>query len=388
MERSRTYKFLTLILMTGSMIYANEKPQCKDGVCPYQPSKKNHEVKPEDAVVNHNAVIEVTVENFESVVKNSTKPVVVDFYATWCQPCKIMKPIFTELAQEEKEWTFVAIDGDKYSALTASCGVKAFPTFVVFKNGAQWGKIEGGRSKEQFMPEFKKIIASEQPFALSQADVIMELLTAISIEDVNAIKKSIAGGVDLNGTLETLQGNLSALSVAILTGSEEIIDLLIKSGAKMDKSVEELTNKQINVSVVMIESLQKNFDYIKNKIAALPAPIKQVVKMSGAELGMQFVQVMESQDELKKLIDRGADVNTVFMLGKNQTVPICMAMLMNNIVAIDTFIAAGASLSIEIIDENGVKKSLEQGIKDDIETYNQGIIRIRERFAFALSKNK
>ena len=217
MKRIKLFTFAMFVVMTGSAIGSEQNMVCKDGVCSYDPNK--HTIKPqqEASVKSQTVVIELTGENFESFVKNSTKPVIVDFYATWCQPCTAIKPLFAELAKEEQNMVFAAIDGDKNRTIAAQCGVRAFPSFVIFKNGVQWGKIEGGMPKDQLITEFKKIVDLNQPMTASQAEILMGLLMAISGRDLEAIKKSIASGVDLNGTVETPQGTLSAMSVAIIT---------------------------------------------------------------------------------------------------------------------------------------------------------------------------
>lgn len=380
----------SLILMGGLMSFAEEKMVCKDGICIIEEHKNTPVGIQEEkkATAQESSVIEITTENFDIIVKNGKKPVVVDFYATWCQPCTYIKPIFAELAQEEKNWIFAAVDIDKSPMIMQNCGVQVIPTFVVFKNGIQWGMVKGGLSKEQLIEEFKKIMVMDSPVVRSQSDRVLELFMAINQRNLDAVKKLIAAGTDLNLTLETPQGNFSSLNIAIISGTEEVIDLLISSGAVMDKTVEESMKKHIDISANMIEILQKNFNYAKNRIIALSVPIKQVVKIHGPELGQQFKRAMVNPLELKNLIEQGADVNAIFGLGNNETTPIYLAIVLNNNAAIDMLIDAGALLSIEITNEHGCKKSVEEGIKEDIESYNQGIIKSRERLAYALSKVK
>lgn len=391
MKRTITYAMISLVAMGGLMSYAEEKMECKDGVCSIESSKNAAvAVQEEKKVVPQENVIEITTDSFDNVVKNAAKPVVIDFYATWCQPCTAIKPIFAELAHEEKDWVFGAIDIDKNPTIMQNCGVQAVPTFIVFKNGIQWGMIKGGLPKEQLMQELKKIAAMEKPAERSQSqqERMFELLTAINQRNSDAVKKCIAGGVDVNGLFESPQGSFCPLTIAIMSGTEEMIDILISSGARMDAAVQEASKKQIDASLSMTEALQKNFDYINKRIAALPLPIKQAVKISGPELGRQFMMAVSNGVELKKLIDQGADVNTILTLGKNQITPICLAMILDNKDAIDMLIDAGALLSLEVINEFGSKESLENGIKRDIENYRQGIIKSRERLAYALSKTK
>lgn len=387
MKIAQAYALITLVLMISTNIYSQDGMVCKDGVCTFNPKTTVTEINQEPKA-EFNEIIELTQENFDAVINNKDKTVIVDFYASWCQPCKFMKPIFEELARQETGYIFAAIDGDKNRALSSRTGVNAFPTFVVFKGGVQWGKIEGGRPKDQLMAEFKRIDAQPQPTGASQADRLMELLMAISERNVEAVKKSLATGVDLNQTLETPQGSLAPLTIAVISGTTEIIDLLISSGATLDITLAESIKNQIIASEEMTADLQKSFDYCKNKIASLPAPVIQNCTKSCPDLGIEFLKVMANKDELKKLIDQGADVNVVFPIGKSYSTPLCFAMLMKNKEAMDTLIEAGASLVIEIVNEKGNKQTLHDSIQNDIETYRLGNKASRERLAYAVSKTK
>lgn len=95
-----------------------------------------------------------------------------------------------------------------------------------------------------------------------------------------------------------------------------------------------------------------------------------------------------SSEQLKKLIDQGADVTVVFSLGKNQVTPLYMALAINNKPLMDMLIDAGANLSTEIVNEQGAKVSIENAIKEEIETSKQGMVKSRERLAYAVSKCK
>ena len=96
--------------------------------------------------------IKVNNSNFEEEVLGSDKPVLVDFFATWCGPCKMIAPIIEEIANEYGETVKVCkIDTDEAAALALRYGVSRIPTIMVFNNGEVTAKVEGLRTKEQLL---------------------------------------------------------------------------------------------------------------------------------------------------------------------------------------------------------------------------------------------
>ncbi|MCI8362086.1 MAG: thioredoxin [Clostridia bacterium] len=96
--------------------------------------------------------MKVTTENFEKEVLNSEVPVLVDFFATWCGPCKMMSPIVEELAKEMKGKAKVyKVDTDEEQNLALKYGIMSIPTFIVFRNGEPVGKAVGMRDKEELV---------------------------------------------------------------------------------------------------------------------------------------------------------------------------------------------------------------------------------------------
>lgn len=94
-------------------------------------------------------------ENFENEVLKSDKPVLVDFFANWCGPCKMMSPIMDEIAEELGEKIKVGkIDVDESKELAAKYNVMSIPTIMIIENGEVKKTFVGLRQKDEIMKEF------------------------------------------------------------------------------------------------------------------------------------------------------------------------------------------------------------------------------------------
>ena len=94
----------------------------------------------------------LTTENFTAEVLKSEKPVLVDFYADWCGPCKMVAPIIEEIARDYSEKVKVGkINVDEQSSLAIKYGIQSIPTVLLFKKGEVVQKIVGYRPKESYV---------------------------------------------------------------------------------------------------------------------------------------------------------------------------------------------------------------------------------------------
>ena len=97
------------------------------------------------------SVITLTKENLEQEVLRSDKPVLVDFWASWCGPCRMVSPIVDEIAEERSDIKVGKVNVDEQQMLAAQFSVMSIPTLLVFKNGQVVNQAVGARPKQQIL---------------------------------------------------------------------------------------------------------------------------------------------------------------------------------------------------------------------------------------------
>jgi len=97
------------------------------------------------------SIVHITKENFESIVKNSAKPVLIDFWATWCGPCKMIAPFIEQIAAERDDIIVGKIDVDQEMELAMQFRITSIPTLVLVKNGETAATMVGYRPKADIL---------------------------------------------------------------------------------------------------------------------------------------------------------------------------------------------------------------------------------------------
>lgn len=101
------------------------------------------------------SVLTLTKENFDKEVFQSDKPVLVDFWASWCGSCRMISPIVDEIASENPDIKVAKVNVDEQPALAQQFGVMSIPTIIAFKDGKEINKSVGVRSKQDLVSMVK-----------------------------------------------------------------------------------------------------------------------------------------------------------------------------------------------------------------------------------------
>ena len=104
-------------------------------------------------------IVTFTEDNFDSEVVKSDKPVLVDFWAEWCGPCKMLAPVLDELSDEVEGVKIGKVNIDDFQGLAAKFNIRSIPTLLMFKGGEVIEQIVGVRSKSELKGSLEKAVA-------------------------------------------------------------------------------------------------------------------------------------------------------------------------------------------------------------------------------------
>lgn len=133
---------ISITLIYQELVKGNEEQSIKENTL------KNREEQKVEIMEIKNA------EHFEQEVINESGTVLIDFYATWCMPCKVMSPIIEEIAKEHKEIKVVKIDIDRNEELAIKYNIMSIPTMLIMKNGEVTKTMVGIIEKQDIEKEF------------------------------------------------------------------------------------------------------------------------------------------------------------------------------------------------------------------------------------------
>jgi thioredoxin 1 len=104
------------------------------------------------------AIPSITDDAFQAAVLDADRPVLVDFTAAWCPPCRVMEPVLAALAAERPDLAFVQVDVDANQRTAAAYGVLSMPTFLLFRDGRPIAQLVGARAKGRLESELDRAL--------------------------------------------------------------------------------------------------------------------------------------------------------------------------------------------------------------------------------------
>ena len=140
---------LLVVVIIAASIFINKKSM------QYVQGSNQENIKKESEEENSMNVIKVTNDTFEKEVLNSNIPVLVDFYADWCGPCKMLSPTVDEVANENDDIKVVKVNVDEAQDVAIKYQVMSIPTLVVIKNGNEVNRSVGVIDKEEILSMIK-----------------------------------------------------------------------------------------------------------------------------------------------------------------------------------------------------------------------------------------
>ncbi len=189
------------------------------------------------------SVIRITKDNFDEVLAQTDKPLIIDVFAVWCGPCKQLRPIFHEFAKNnEGRFVCADIDADESKELAASLGVAGLPTVLVYQNKTRIGKIVGFKDAKAFKAAIDDTIstANKKITELSKEQLSAKLQEALHANSLEEVKKYVAAGAEVNGYFPDGMNPLLLALMNAMRATEKtlpIIEYLIDAGASLTDGI-------------------------------------------------------------------------------------------------------------------------------------------------------
>ncbi|MBL4661717.1 MAG: thioredoxin TrxC [Alcanivoracaceae bacterium] len=106
----------------------------------------------------HKKAIETDTKTFNKIINKTTLPVIVDFWAPWCNPCKMMTPIFKQAASQlYGEYLLIKVNTEQEQQLSGQLGIRSIPTLMAFKNGKEMNRMSGAMQLPQLLQWIRSI---------------------------------------------------------------------------------------------------------------------------------------------------------------------------------------------------------------------------------------
>lgn len=218
------------------------------------------------------SVLEINEENFTKLA-NADKPLILDVWGEWCAPCKKMKPIFDELAQNRTDCIFGSLDMQKNEEIVKQLQVRALPTFIVIKSGKEYGRVVGAvvSSSQELRAKIDECLKNENPKKLGEAvalapqEIFMKLISLAQLPSkeaqVKAVEDLFANGmtadmvlVDMPAMGDRPARKMTPISLLIGT-NKEIVQVLVDHGADINQIITEIDN---NLDLINAELKKMN----------------------------------------------------------------------------------------------------------------------------------
>lgn len=225
----------------------------------------------------HTSVKKVDKNSLAELIKTSKKIVVIDVFATWCSPCKLMAPIFDEVAQSMgTQYDCVKVDLDEVDDFIKRYKVTSVPTILIFKDGKELGRSAGYKDAAALMAKIEEIAQGPKTTKrLPQEALNQRLFEAIQNGDLDELKTAIQAGADVNAQYE--EGTTPVVLTIAFTGmhhekSVQMLKILLDAGASLsfagpqnphNESIENIMATMINNTASMLDTFKQMDNVIK-----------------------------------------------------------------------------------------------------------------------------